>query len=157
MPVDNSGPQARCLAAGGPGLCPASRSAIIATAGIIEGWLSDGIDLDADILPMIAKRTTHIRISPIRTWAYFTDAVRAAHRARLRAAEAPKEAEKVEKPGTAISPQLRFYADWVNSERYLPPSAITNTIAHALLGARLVSDERLALRGIPFSAERTPQ
>src|SRR5690606_13256549 len=73
--VDNSDPQARCLAVGGPGLCPASQAAITGTAEVIDGWLREGIDLEADILPVIRARTTHIRISPIRTWAYFSDAV----------------------------------------------------------------------------------
>lgn len=142
--VDNSDPQALCLAVAGPGLCPASRAAIIETAEVIEGWLRDGMDVDADILPVIRARTPTIRISPIRTWAYFTDAVRAAHQQRLRQSARPQGAEKA-----SASPQLRFYADWVNADRYLPPSAITNAIAQALLAAGLTTTERLAQRGVP--------
>src|SRR5690606_39086931 len=103
--VDNLGPQARCLAIAGPGLCPASRAAITGTAEVIEGWLQEGIDLEADILPVIRARTPTIRISPIRTWAYFTDAVRAAHRQRLRQPARPQGAEKA-----SANPQLCFYA-----------------------------------------------
>ena len=149
--VDNSDPQARCLAAAGPGLCPASLAAITGTAEVIEGWLHGGIDLEADILPVIRARTPNIRISPIRTWAYFNDAVRAAHQARMRASAASQGAEK---PGIEATPQLRFFADWVNSDRYLPPNAITNTTARALLRAGLASAERLALRGIPIPARK---
>ncbi|MDR0809724.1 MAG: helix-turn-helix domain-containing protein [Gemmobacter sp.] len=144
-PVENSDPQTRCLAAGGPGLCPASRAAITGTAEIIDGWLREGIDLEADILPVIRARTTHIRISPIRTWAYFTDAERAAHQARIRA---PAASQGAATPGAGTTPQLRFFADWVNSDRYLPPSAISNAIAQALLRAGLVSLERMQARGV---------
>ena len=147
--VDNSDPQARCLAVAGPGLCPASRAAITGTAEVIEGWLREGIDLDTDILPVIRARTPSIRISPIRTWGYFTDAVRAAHRQRLRQPARPQGAEK-----TSANPQLHFYADWVNADRYLPPSAISNSVARALLEAGLTSAERLALRGVPVPARK---
>ena len=147
--VDNSDPQARCLAVAGPGLCPASRAAITGTAEVIEGWLREGIDLDTDILPVIRARTPTIRISPIRTWGYFTDAVRAAHRQRLRQPARPQGAEK-----TSANPQLHFYADWVNADRYLPPSAISNSVARALLEAGLTSAERLALRGVPVPARK---
>jgi DNA-binding transcriptional MocR family regulator len=149
--VDNSDPQARCLAVAGPGLCPASRAAITATAEVIEGWLREGIDLEADILPVIRARTPTIRISPIRTWAYFTDAVRAAHRQRLRQPARPQGAENASAPA---NPQLRFYADWVNADRYLPPSAISNSVALALLEAGLTSAERLSLRGVPVPARK---
>lgn len=147
--VDNSDPQTRCLAVAGPGLCPASRAEIIKTAEVIEGWLREGIDLDTDILPVIRARTPTIRISPIRTWGYFTDAVRAAHRQRLRQPARPQGAEK-----TSANPQLHFYADWVNADRYLPPSAISNSVALALLEAGLTSAERLALRGVPVPARK---
>ena len=147
--VDNSDPQARCLAVAGPGLCPASRAAITGTAEVIEGWLREGIDLDTDILPVIRARTPTIRISPIRTWGYFTDAVRAAHRQRLRQPARPQGAEQ-----TSANPQLHFYADWVNADRYLPPSAISNSVARALLEAGLTSAERLALRGVPVPARK---
>lgn len=140
-PVDNSDPQARCLAVAGPGLCPASRDAITATAEVIDGWLKDGIDLEADILPVIRARTPSVRMSPIRTWGYFGDAVREAHKARL--------AHEATGGDSDLSARLRFYADWVNAERYLPANAISNTIARALVTAGLVSRERLRERSIP--------
>lgn len=150
-PVDNSDPQARCLAVAGPGLCPASRAAIIETAEVIEGWLHDGIELEADILPVIRARTPTIRISPIRTWSYFSDAVRAAHRQRLSQLARPQGAEKA---GAPANPQLRFFADWVNSDRYLPANAVSNAIAQALLEAGLTSAERLGRRGIPVPTRK---
>ncbi len=137
--TDAADPQSRCLAAGGPGLCPASRAAITGTADVIDGWLREGIDLEADILPTIAKRTTQIRISPIRTWGYFTDVVRAARQARLRREADPR-----------ITAQHRFFADWINSEKYLPPTAVTNTMARTLLRFDLVTEARLTERGVPI-------
>ncbi|WBU63625.1 hypothetical protein [Paracoccus aerodenitrificans] len=106
---------------------------------MIDSWLREGIDLDEDILPTIAKRTTQIRISPIRTWAYFTDAVRAAMQARLLREADPR-----------ITAQHRFFADWINSDRYLPPTAVTNTMARTLLRFDLVTEARLTERDVPI-------
>ena len=41
-----------------------------------------------------------------------------------------------------------FYADLVNSDRYLPISAISNTMRDAMLARRLVTPERLRERGV---------
>jgi hypothetical protein len=41
-----------------------------------------------------------------------------------------------------------FYADLVNSDRYLPPSAISNTLRDAMLARGLVTAERLRARGV---------
>jgi uncharacterized protein YdaU (DUF1376 family) len=51
---------------------------------------------------------------------------------------------------TAWTPEdrLKFYADWVNGDKPLPPSSINNTLAHSLLDAGLVSIDRLKKRGI---------
>ena len=106
-------------------------------AMLTEFTTADGLDLEADILPTIARRTVQIRISPIRTWAYFTEAVHAAKKDRLRREADPR-----------ITAQHRFYADWINSDRYLPPNAVTNTKARALLGFELVTADRLAARAV---------
>ena len=68
---------------------------------------------------------------------------------RLRQPARPQGAEQ-----TSANPQLHFYADWVNADRYLPPSAISNSVARALLEAGLTSAERLALRGVPVPARK---
>ena len=52
------------------------------------------------------------------------------HRQRLRQPARPQGAEKA-----SANPQLCFYADWVNADRYLPPNAISNSVALALLEA----------------------
>jgi len=41
-----------------------------------------------------------------------------------------------------------FYAEMVNSDRYLPVSAISNTMRDAMLARGLVTVERLRERGI---------
>jgi hypothetical protein len=41
-----------------------------------------------------------------------------------------------------------FYAEIINSDRYLPVSAINNTVRDAMLGRGLVTPERLRMRGI---------
>ena len=41
-----------------------------------------------------------------------------------------------------------FYADLVNSDRYLPVSAISNTMRDAMLARGLVTPERLRERGV---------
>ncbi len=41
-----------------------------------------------------------------------------------------------------------FYADMVNSDRYLPANAISNTIRDAMLSRGLVTSERLRARGV---------
>jgi hypothetical protein len=41
-----------------------------------------------------------------------------------------------------------FYADIINSDRYLPVSAINNTVRDAMPGRGLVTAERLRERGI---------
>jgi hypothetical protein len=41
-----------------------------------------------------------------------------------------------------------FYADLVNSNRYLPPNTISNTMRDAMLARGLVTAERLRARGV---------
>jgi hypothetical protein len=41
-----------------------------------------------------------------------------------------------------------FYADLVNSDRYLPVSTISNTTRDAMLARGLVTPERLRMRGV---------
>lgn len=78
---------ARLIAACGPGLCAVGRFTIRRTASVIGRWLAAGWDLEADILPILAARTAKVRGSPIRTWAYFTEAIREARERRLRPAQ----------------------------------------------------------------------
>ena len=51
-------------------------------------------------------------------------------------------------PMPSMDDRAAFYADLVNSDRYLPPSAITNTIRDAILARGLVTADRLRQRGV---------
>ncbi len=62
---------------------------------------------------------------------------------------------KRRKPKTTPAPAAKpitdlpaFYADLVNSDRYLPVSAISNTMRDAMLARGLVTAERLRERGV---------
>ena len=121
---------------------------IQATAPVIEGWLASGYDLDADILPVLQARTLRKRDSPIRTWAYFTPAIVKCHsqRAALVAkAASAGEPGSIATAGAPISPQdvLQCMAVWINSGRYVPPSAVNNVMRDALLRSGLVTDATL--------------
>ena len=142
-------PERTCLAACGEGLCVEARAVIQATAPVIDGWLAAGYDLDADILPVLKARTLRKRDSPIRTWAYFTPAVAKRHAQRLALAARAKSAGE-----TKAVPTLTAYdillrtAEWINSGRFVPPSAVNNTTRDALLRAGLVTEAALRARQI---------
>jgi len=142
-------PETACLAACGEGLCLEARAVIGATAPVIDGWLAAGYDLEADILPVLKARTLRKRDDPIRTWAYFTPAV--AKRQTQRTALAAKAKSAGE---TKAVPTLTAYdilvrtAEWINSGRFVPPSAVNNTTRDALLRAGLVTEAALRARQI---------
>lgn len=81
-PPDGEGLVGRCIAVAGIGLSR-DRTALGATAHVLEAALADGCDLDADILRIVTARTAKARASPIATFAYFARAFREARDARL--------------------------------------------------------------------------
>jgi hypothetical protein len=85
------------------------------------------------------------------------DGPKALDRAMQRAAQRKVEdaGRTRRKPKTAPTPAAKpitdlpaFYADLVNSDRYLPVSAISNTMRDAMLARGLVTAERLRERGV---------
>jgi hypothetical protein len=146
---ENAETEAACLAACGEGLSPAARTAITATRPVIDTWLAAGYDLKADILPTLAERTKRSRADPIRTWGYFTTAIAKRHTQRTAQAARAKDAGE-----TKTVPTLTAYdillrtAEWINSGRYVPPSAVNNVMRHALLQAGLVTEATLRARQI---------
>ena len=85
------------------------------------------------------------------------DGPKALDRAMQRAAQRKVEdaGRKRRKPKTAPAPAAKpitdlpaFYADLVNSDRYLPVSAISNTMRDAMLARGLVTAQRLRERGV---------
>jgi hypothetical protein len=136
--------EAACLAACGPGLSASARIAIVTTRPVIADWLAEGYDLATDILPTLAERTKHQRADPIRTWAYFTKAIAKRQALRLALAARAKSAGE-----TKVGPKLSAHeillqtAEWLNSGRFVPPSAVNNTTRDALLRAGLVTEATL--------------
>ena len=146
-PVDDA--EAACLAACGEGLSPASRTAITATQQVIADWQAKGFDLAADILPTLAERTKRKRTDSIRTWEYFTPAIAARHARRLAlAAKAKSAGEKKPAARASRAEILAFTADWINSDRYVPTSAVSNVMRDALLAAGLVTVAALRAKQI---------
>ena len=85
------------------------------------------------------------------------DGPKALDRAMQRAAQRKVEdaGRKRRKPKAAPAPAAKpitdlpaFYADLVNSDRYLPVSAISNTMRDAMLARGLVTAQRLRERGV---------
>lgn len=141
--------EAACLAACGEGLSPASRTTITATRSVIDSWLAKGFDLAADILPTLAERTKSKRPDPIRTWEYFTPAIAARHSRRLALAAKAKDAGETKPAARASRAEiLAFTADWINSDRYVPTSAVSNVMRDALLAAGLVTVAALRAKQI---------
>ena len=48
----------------------------------------------------------------------------------------------------SLSEQLAFYADLVNSDRFLPANMVGNVMRDAMLAKGLVTAEQLRLRGV---------
>jgi hypothetical protein len=139
----------RLLEVAGPGLCATSRLALAASTGIIAEWIEEGLDLELDVVPVIRARTARARASPIRSWEYFTEAIRRAHARRLRevrpavSAETKAEAERV----AALDPAERM-AEWLRSGRHVPPSAVSTSMRGELLARGLVDEALLRARQI---------
>jgi len=137
-------PEAACLAVCGEGLCAEARAVIQATAPVIDGWLAAGHDLDADILPELPARTLRKRDDPIRTWAYFTPAVAKRYSQGVALAAKTKSAGETKTIPTLTAHEILLQtAEWLNSGRFVPPSAVNNTTRDALLRAGLVTKATL--------------
>ena len=136
----NGDSEVACLAACGPGLSASARIAIVTTRPVIADWLAEGYDLTADILPTLTERTSQTRADPIRTWAYFTKAIAKRHAQRLALAERAKSAGETKAVPTLTAHEILLQtAEWLNSGRFVPPSAVNNTARDALLRAGLVT------------------
>ena len=61
---------------------------------------------------------------------------------------AKRQPERTEGARPSADELAAFYADMVNSDRYLPANAISNTIRDAMLSRGLVTPERLRARGV---------
>lgn len=113
----------------------------------VEAWRSHGLTDDQIIAEAVASRAKNPEAP---------DGPKALDRWMLAAAKAKRNAPAHGQPAqrAAVKPppspaeRLRFFADWVNGDKPLPPSTINNTLAHSLLDAKLVTPERLKQRGV---------
>ena len=73
---------------------------------------------------------------------------RAVQRKTQGRAEKYRKAKTEPAPRATITDLAVFYADILNSGRYLPVSSINNTTRDAMLARSLVTPEQLRVRGI---------
>jgi hypothetical protein len=74
---------------------------------------------------------------------------RAAQRKADEKSRGRRKAQKPTQPARqSITDLPAFYADWVHSEKYLPPSAISNGMRDQMLARGLVTPDQLRVRGI---------
>jgi len=125
----------------------------------VRRWRDD-LGLDADAILAVAEASRRDHPEP-------PDGPKALDRAMQRAAARLKQtgaavARKGAAPGGSETRRRKrddgprpsddklaaFYADLVNSERFLPPSTISNTMRDAMLTRGLVTVERLRERGV---------
>ena len=116
----------------------------------VRRWLDDlGLTEDRIIETATETRRTHPN-PPDGPKALDRAMERAAQR-DAQAAVTPK-AKRPKKQETAPRPSAddlaAFYADLVNSDRYLPANTISNTTRDAMLARGLVTPERLRMRGV---------
>jgi len=120
----------------------------------VRRWIDDlGLTKDRIIETALETRRDH-PVPPDGPKALDRAMERAAKRDAHLTAIAPKAATGTRQPkrteGARPSADelAAFYADMVNSDRYLPANAISNTIRDAMLSRGLVTPERLRARGV---------
>jgi len=115
----------------------------------VQRWRTELGLTEAEIITA-AKDTRHDHPEP-------PDGPKALDRAMQRAAQRKtddagrKRRKRKTDPAPAVKPIIDlpvFYAEIINSDRYLPVSAINNTVRDAMLGRGLVTAERLRMRGV---------
>jgi len=120
----------------------------------VRRWIDD-LDLTEDRIIETATETRRDHPAPPDGPKALDRAMeRAAKRDTQVAATSPKApADKCQSKRTEVAQPsadelAAFYADMVNSDRFLPANAISNTIRDAMLSRGLVTPERLRARGV---------
>jgi hypothetical protein len=126
----------------------------------VRRWRDD-LDLDEDAILAVAQASRRDHPEP-------PDGPKALDRAMQRAAQRLKQTgapgtasgsvkggdgnrgrrKREDGPRPGIDELAAYYAGLVNSDRFLAPSTISNTIRDAMLARRLVTPERLRARGV---------
>lgn len=111
----------------------------------VAAWLAAGLTPDRIVAEAKASRAKNPEPpdgpKALQRWMHT-----AARAVPEQAKPAAQRAEQ--KPPPSPEDRLNFFADWVNGERALPPSAISTSMAQALLHAGLVTVGRMRERGI---------
>ena len=137
---------AECLAVAGPGLSKKARRDMSTSRHVVDGWLEAGYDLHLDILPVIRQRTATKRKSIIRSWDYFSGAIRDAHARRARSvAASASSAEKMRRGEDGV---LSMLAGRINAGQYVVASSISNRQCEQLVNRGLCTVDHLRSRGI---------
>jgi len=120
----------------------------------VRRWIDDlGLTEDRIIETATETRRDHLA-PPDGPKALDRAMERAAKRDAQVAAASPKpptgkrQPKRIEGARPSADELAAFYADMVNSDRYLPANAISNTIRDAMLSRGLVTPERLRARGV---------
>ncbi|NEX48190.1 helix-turn-helix domain-containing protein [Pseudotabrizicola algicola] len=125
----------------------------------VRRWRDDlGLDVDAILAVAEASRRDHPE-PPDGPKALDRAIQRAAQRLKQTGAAIPQKGpgtgngetrrrKRDEGPRPSDDELAAFYADLVNSDRFLPPSTISNTMRDAMLTRGLVTPERLRERGV---------
>ena len=114
----------------------------------VRRWRDD-LGLSESAILEVARETRSTHPAP-------PDGPKALDRAMERAAQRQAQASQEgtckrtppDKPRMSPDELAAFYAGLVNSDKYLPPSAISNTIRDLMLARGLVTPERLRMRGV---------
>ncbi len=114
----------------------------------VQRWREKlGLSQDEIVAVAVASRTEHPE-APDGPKALDRAMQRAVQRKAQGRAEKHRKAKQQESPRPTITDLAVFYADILNSDRYLPVSSISNTTRDAMLARGLVTPERLRARGV---------
>lgn len=114
----------------------------------VRRWRDD-LDLsEATILEVAASTRKEHPAPPDGPKALDRAMERAARTVTPNTSEAGKRKKRAAAPLPSEDALARFYADMVNADGCLPPSAISNRVREVLLARGLVTPERLRMRGV---------
>lgn len=113
----------------------------------VEAWLAMGLT-EAEVLEVAEEHRRSVPEAPEGPKALDRAMGRAmAARDVVKSAPGAKRSRKDADPPASEADQLAFLADWVNSDRFIPASALSNTTRDKLLSRGLVTPDRMLARG----------
>lgn len=118
----------------------------------VKGWMK-GYGLRSDeivavVAEVMAKRPDK---SPPSSLTYFAKEMARLAEAKASKPEKPAPEKRAEAAPPATEDQImRFYANWINSDRPIPPSTLKPNTARAMLDAGLVTPDQLRAKGIAY-------